>query len=273
MIELLPREQTEGVLDVAIVGAGPAGLSAGLTAATSGLSYAVFEREETLGGSLLHYPRRKMVLTQRVELPPWGSLDREEYSKEILLDLFEGLVRDHALNVRFGEAVREIQKDGIFLLRTSRGEVKARSVVLALGRRGTPRKLGVPGEELSKVMYRLVDAEGYQGQKILVVGGGDSAAEAVIGLSCQPGNVVTLSYRRDKLVRLKKKNQDSLDALLASGKVQPLFSSQPVEIGPDRVRLQVKDQEVELPNDWVFVFAGGVPPFDFLKKLGVRFGG
>lgn len=277
VIEHLPRvEKTPGILDVAIVGAGPAGLSAGLTAATSGLSYAVFEREETLGGSLLHYPRRKMVLTQRVELPPWGALDREEYSKEVLLDLFEGLVRDHTLDVRFGEAVQEVQReeDGTFLLRTVRGEeVRTRAVVLALGRRGTPRKLGVPGEELSKVMYRLMDAEGYRDQKILVVGGGDSAAEAAIGLSCQSGNVVTLSYRRDKLVRLKKKNQDALDALLASGKIKPLFGSQPVEIGPDRVKLKVKEQEVELPNDWVFVFAGGVPPFDFLKKLGVRFGG
>lgn len=276
VIEQLPRwEKTPGILDVAIVGAGPAGLSAGLTAATSGLSYAVFEREETLGGSLLHYPRRKMVLTQRVELPPWGSLDREEYSKEVLLDLFEGLVRDHALDVRFGEAIQEVQReDSLFVLRTSRREeVHARAVVLALGRRGTPRKLGVPGEELPKVMYRLVDAEGYRDQRILVVGGGDSAAEAAIGLSCQTGNVVTLSYRREKLVRLKKKNQDALDALLAAGKVKPLFSSQPVEIGPDRVKLKVKDQEVELPNDWVFVFAGGVPPFDFLKKLGVRFGG
>ena len=123
------------------------------------------------------------------------------------------------------------------------------------------------------MMYRLIDAEGYRDQKILVVGGGDSAAEAAIGLSCQTGNVVTLSYRRDKLVRLKKKNQDALDALLAAGKVKPLFGSQPVEIGPDRVKLKVKEQEVELANDWVFVFAGGVPPFDFLKKLGVRFGG
>jgi thioredoxin reductase/Pyruvate/2-oxoacid:ferredoxin oxidoreductase delta subunit len=269
------REPAPGMLDVAIVGAGPAGLSAGLTAATSGLSHAVFEREESLGGSLLHYPRRKMVLTQRVELPPWGALDREEYTKEVLLDLFEGLVRDHTLDVRFGEAVQDVQReeDGSFVLRTSRGtEVRARAVVLALGRRGTPRKLGVPGEELSKVMYRLMDAEGYRDQRILVVGGGDSAAEAAIGLSCH-GNEVTLSYRRDKLVRLKKKNQDALDALLASGKVRPLFSSQPVEIGPGSVRLQVKDREVEVPNDYVFVFAGGVPPFDFLKKLGVRFGG
>lgn len=278
VVERLARQRISGdpgVLDVAIVGAGPAGLSAGLTAATSGLTYVVFEREENLGGSLLHYPRRKMVLTQPVDLSPWGALDREEYTKEVLLDLFEGLVHDHTLDVRFGEPVQDVQRaeDGTFALRTSRSEVRARSVVLALGRRGTPRKLGVPGEDLSKVMYRLVDAEGYRDQKILIVGGGDSAAEATIGLSRQPGNVVTLSYRREKLVRLKKKNQDALDALLAAGKVRPLFSSQPVEIGPGSVRLRAGDRDVEIPNDWVFVFAGGVPPFDFLKKMGVRFGG
>lgn len=277
--ERLARERISGdpgILDVAIVGAGPAGLSAGLTAATSGLTYVVFEREENLGGSLLHYPRRKMVLTQPVDLSPWGALDREEYTKEVLLDLFEGLVHDHALDVRFGESVQDVQRaeDGTFALRTSQGsKVRARSVVLALGRRGTPRKLGVPGEDLSKVMYRLVDAEGYRDQKILVVGGGDSAAEAAIGLSRQPGNVVTLSYRREKLVRLKKKNQDALDALLAAGKVRPLFSSQPVEIAPGSVRLRAGDADLEVPNDWVFIFAGGVPPFDFLKKMGVRFGG
>jgi thioredoxin reductase/NAD-dependent dihydropyrimidine dehydrogenase PreA subunit len=262
------------VLDLAIIGAGPAGLSAGLTAAHAGLSYVVLEREPTLGGSLLHYPRRKMVLTQPVELPPWGCLDREEYTKEALLDLFESLVQSHTVGVCFGAAVEDVQReDGHFLVRTAGGSWRARSVILALGRRGSPRKLGIPGEELPKVMYRLLDAEGYNHQKILVVGGGDSAAEAAIGLARQPGNEVTLSYRREKLVRLKKKNQDALDALLADGRVRPLFGSQPVEITSESVRLNVGGGTAELENDYVFVFAGGVPPFDFLKKIGVRFGG
>ncbi|HYQ84626.1 MAG TPA: NAD(P)/FAD-dependent oxidoreductase, partial [Rubrobacter sp.] len=270
-----PLKRTEGgVLDLAVIGAGPSGLSAGLTAASRRLSCVVFEREPDLGGSLLHYPRRKMVLTQRVQLSPWGALDREEYSKEDLLAFFEGLVGEHSVDVRFGEAVEDVRREnGHFLVRTTGGEWRARSVILALGRRGMPRKLGIPGEELPKVMYRLIDAEGYRDQKILVVGGGDSAAEAAIGLARQPGNVVTLSYRREKLVRLKKKNQDALDALLAAGKVKPLFSSQPVEITLGSVRLKVGDAPVEIENDYVFVFAGGVPPFDFLKKIGVRFGG
>ena len=276
IVETLREEPpTNEILDVVIVGAGPAGLSAGLTAEAASLSYAILEREETLGGSLLHYPRRKMVLTQPVELPPWGALTREEYTKETLLELFEGMVRDHLLNVCFGETVEDVQReDGTFLIRSTKGTtLRARTVVLAIGRRGTPRKLGIPGDELSKVMYRLIDAESYQGQKILVVGGGDSAAEAAIGLSRQPGNEVVLSYRREKLVRLKKKNQDALDCLLAEGKVRPLFSSQPTEIKPGRVRLKAGGETVELENDYVFVFAGGVPPFDLLKKIGVRFGG
>ena len=146
--------------------------------------------------------------------------------------------------------------------------------MLALGRRGTPRKLGIPGEELSKVMYRLIDAEGYRGQNILVVGGGDSAAEAAIGLARQPGNEVTLSYRREKLVRLKKKNQDALDALLAAARCSALFGSQPVEIRPTTVTLRIAGGAEEvLPNDYVFVFAGGEPPFPLLRAMGVQMGG
>ncbi len=272
--EAEPAPGVLDLLDLLIVGAGPSGLSTALTARAAGLSCLVLEKEETLGGSLLHYPRRKMVLTQPVELPPWGALNREEYAKEALLGIFETIVRDHTLDVRFGEPLEDVQReDGHFVARSAGGEWRARSVVLALGRRGTPRRLGIPGEELPKVMYRLLDAEGYRGQKILVVGGGDSAAEAAIGLARQAGNEVTLSYRREKLVRLKKKNQDALDALLASGQVRPLFSSQPVEITPGAVRLKVGSDVVELPNDYVFVFAGGVPPFDLLRKIGVRFGG
>ena len=265
----------QGGLDVAIVGAGPAGVSAGLTASVAGLSYAIFEREADLGGSLLHYPRRKMVLTQPVELPPWGKLDREEYVKEDLLGIFEGIVKAHDLNIRFGQPVEGLEREhGHFKLRTPEGTHTARFIVLAQGRRGLPRKLGVPGEERSKVMYRLLDAASYRDKEILVVGGGDSAVEAAVGLAREGGNRVTLSYRREKLVRIKKKNQDAVERALAGGQIRSLFGSQVAEIRERSVVLRLADDStVEIDNDYVFVFVGGVPPFDLLKKAGVRFGG
>ncbi len=262
------------VLDLVIVGAGPAGLSAAMTAAHQGLRYRALEREPDLGGSLLHYPRRKMVLTQPVELPPWGALTREEYSKEHLLETFNSAVRDLGLQVDYGQPVQRLRRDReLFVLETGGGSVRTRFVILALGRRGSPRRLGVPGEDRGKVMYRLVDAESYKNQRLLVVGGGDSAVEAAIGLAIQAGNEVTLSYRRDKLVRIKKKNEDRIAPLIASGKVETLFPSEVLEIGPESVRLKTPEGEREVANDYVFVFAGGVPPFGLLKDAGIRFGG
>jgi dihydropyrimidine dehydrogenase (NAD+) subunit PreT len=266
----------DGVVDVLIVGAGPAGLASALACTERGLSHRVLEQEADLGGSLLHYPRKKMVLLQPIELPLHGRIDKEEFQKEHFLELMEGLVVRHRLDVRFSEKAKSVQRrdDGTFEVKTAAGSAhEARQVVLALGRRGTPRKLGVPGEQLSKVMYRLIDAESYKDQKVLVVGGGDSAVEAAVGLAHQPGNEVTLSYRRDKLVRIKKKNEERLAPLLSSGRIKPLFGSQVAEVTPDRVRLKVGTQVQELENDYVFVFAGGEPPFEFLKQCGVRFGG
>jgi thioredoxin reductase len=265
----------EGTLDVLIVGAGPAGLSAALAATERGLKYVVLEQEGDLGGSLLHYPRRKMVLLQPVDLPLHGRLNREEYQKEDFLELMEGLVKEHKLAIRFGEKVTGVRRieGGLFEVGTAADMYWARSVILAVGRRGTPRKLDVPGEEHPKVMYRLIDAEGYKHQKVLIVGGGDSAVEAAIGLAQQSGNEVTLSYRRDKLVRIKKKNQDRFTPLVAEGRIKPIFGSRVVEVLPRSVRLEVGSVVHEVPNDFVFVFAGGEPPFDFLKHCGVRFGG
>ena len=269
----------ESVLDVAIVGAGPAGLSAALTAAERNLRYLLIEKEASLGGSLLHYPRRKMVLTQPVELQPWGSLDRPEYQKEKLLEIFESLVRDTGLRVAFGYKIDRVQRDGEGLFRLQAGShgFTARHVVLALGRRGSPRKLGVPGEDLAKVMYRLIDAESYRDRKILIVGGGDSAAEAAVGLARQRGNQVTISYRKSAFIRLKKKNLEMIEVLMTRRRIRVLFESSVRKIRDRTVAVSVRNngasETIELENDYVFIFAGGVPPFGLLQETGVGFGG
>ena len=270
-----PRSTADPVFDVVIVGAGPAGLSAALTARHRGLSFVVLEKEASLGGSLLHYPRRKLVLTQRLDLPPWGSLEHDEYQKEDLLAIFEAIVDETGIDIRFSQNVQSTRHgEGFVEVITGDSSYLARKLVLALGRRGSPRKLGVPGEDLPKVMYRLIDARDYRDRRILVVGGGDSAAEAAIGLARQPGNRVTLSYRKERLVRIKQKNLQVIESLFESDKIQSLMPSIIKEIGDHTVRLQGEDErEVELENDFVFVFAGGIPPFPTLKAMGIEFGG
>ena len=158
-------------------------------------------------------------------------------------------------------------------MRSTSGVTLSRFVILAMGRRGTPRKLGAPGEELPKVMYQLADAESYEQQRILIVGGGDSAVEAALGLARQRGNRVTLSYRREKLVRIKKKNESRIAELLANRRIEGAFNTDVEEIAPASVRLKTPDGARELPNDYVFVFAGGEPPFELLRQMGIRFGG
>jgi thioredoxin reductase (NADPH) len=207
-------------------------------------------------------------------VPILGRLREAEYAKEELLGLLQDLCRRAPLNVRFGERLLGIERQGPMLeVRSTSGTTRARAVVLALGRRGSPRKLDVAGEELPKVMYQLTDAESYQGQRVLVVGGGDSAVEAAIGLARQRGNRVTLSYRREKLVRIKRKNEERVARLLASRRIEGAFSSEVAAIREGAVALRTAGGERELPNDFVFVFAGGDPPFELLRRMGIRFGG
>ena len=262
-----------GVFDAVIVGAGPAGISASLRAIENRLNYVTIERDE-IGGTVAKYPRQKLVMTSPVEFPMYGKFKKTELSKENLITFWNTVLQRADFKARTGEKVDDIQRgeDGIFSITTSAGQLKSRVVILALGRTGTPRKLGVQGEELPKVMYRLIEADHYINKRILVVGGGDSAIEAAMGLGHQKGNQVTLSYRKEAFSRIKERNAKRIEDCMRSGKVKVLFNSNPVEIREQSVILEVNGKQEEIPNDYVWVFAGGTPPNDFLKKIGVQFG-
>jgi len=269
----LAIESPQDAYDVIVIGAGPAGMSAALTAVENHLNYLVIDQNE-VGGTILHYPHRKLVMTQPVEIPLYGWLKRTEYSKEELLEIWNEIFKKYELVVRTGERVDDVSKDGAtFRVITNAGIYRARTVVLAMGRRGTPRKLGAEGEDLPKVMYQLVDARSYTGQNLLVVGGGDSAVEAAIGLSRQPGNTVWISYRKNSFARVKKKNEDKIRDLIDRGKVKAMFESEVKRIGPLDVVLDSREGTTAIPNDCVFVMIGGLPPFDMLRSAGVAFGG
>lgn len=257
-------------LDVLIVGAGPAGFSASLAAREKGLRFKTIEQSD-LGGAVSQYPRGKLVMTQPAVLPGAGKMPFKETSKENLLDFWKNVEKDCELQINYNERMEQITShDQGFEIATTGGNYNAKAILLAIGRRGTPRKLGVPGEELSKVTYRLVDPEQYQACRVLVVGGGDSALEAACALSAVEGTEVALSYRSATFTRAKPANRDAIERAGASGDLRLILESQVVEIFEDRVELDQNGECINLPNDTVIVSIGGVLPTPFLKSLGIR---
>jgi len=272
------EDPPEEPLDLLIVGAGPAGLACALEAKRRGLRFVAVDRAERPGGTVATYPRRKMVLTRPVDLPLHGRLAKTSYRREELVGLWNRIVRESRIPFRGGETLEGIDREpgGAYRARTSAATYRARHVCLALGRRGTPRRLGVPGEDFPKVAYSLVDARSLRDRHVLVVGGGDSAVEAALGLAEQPGNDVTLSYRKESFFRIRTRNEERLRSAVADGKLRVLHRSEVRAIRQDAVDLVVRGaaghHEVHtLPNDDVFVMAGGTPPVALLESAGVSF--
>lgn len=257
-------------LDVAIVGAGPAGFAASLAATRAGLRFVTLE-QETLGGTVAHYPRGKIVMTAPVELPGYGKVKLRETTKEALLELWKQVESTTGIRINYRERVDGVERqEGGFLVRSSRATYGVRTVLLAIGRRGTPRKLGVPGEESTKVVYRLVEPEQYRGRKVLVVGGGDSALEAASTLADEPGTDVVLAYRGGAFSRAKPANRDRVEAARRSGRLRVLLTSNVSEILRSHVRIQSVNGLEDFENDAVIVCAGGVLPTGFLQTMGVH---
>lgn len=260
------------VVDLAIIGAGPAGVTAALWCIEHGHSYRLLERERTLGGSVLHYPRRKLILSEPVDFPLLGKIFERTLSKEALLELWQKAVDKHGMQVDFGWKVDDIQREGkgAFSITASDGEVKARKVLLSIGRRGTPRKLRVPGEDAQNVVYMVLDPDLYAGRRVLVVGGGDSAVEAACTIAEDTDATVRLSCRDTAVNQAKPENRARLDRHLEAGRIEVLWKSSVTKIAEDSVTLKVGDDTRELPNDDVVILIGGIVPTEFMARVGVQ---
>jgi thioredoxin reductase len=227
--------------------------------------------QDSLGGTVAHFPRGKLIMTAPANLPLIGPVKFREVSKERLLEFWQSAAQRTGLRINFGERVESVTRTGSgFEVSTTRARYPTRSVLLAIGRRGTPRRLGVPGEDLPKVVYRLIDPQQYRGRHVLVVGGGDSALEAAASIAAEPGTTVTLSHRSEGFSRAKLKNRDRVEAARKSGRLGVLMPSDIKKIGTREVELAQNGKRTAIRNDAVIVCAGGILPTAFLKSIGIE---
>jgi thioredoxin reductase (NADPH) len=265
------ESRDEDVLDVVVVGCGPAGLSAALHLKKAGMRFVVLEKEPDVGGAVRHYPRRKLVMTHPFEIPGFGRLREREISKEQLITIWSDVAQTTGLPIITGAVVERIQRDGPrFVAHTPNERYLARRVILAIGRRGVARRLGVPGEERENVYYGLAEPESFGGRRLVVVGGGDSAVEAALMLAEQPDTQVRLSYRKPSLQRVKPANLERFNQAVRDGVVRPYWGSELCEIGGGHVTIAAADGTHMIQNDDVFVFIGGELPSQFLRETGVE---
>lgn len=257
--------------DLIIVGAGPAGISGSLNAKKHGLNFLLLE-QDTLGGTVFTFPRKKIVMTSPMDLPLFGKIKLFETSKSELLDLWQTVMQKHNITVKESSKVETIiSEDGIFKVSTLKGDTySTAAVLLTIGRRGTPRKLNIPGELKEKVAYRLLEPEGISGKNIIVVGGGDSAIESALLLADQ--NNVILSYRNEVFNRIKPQNNQALNKAIEAKKIDVRLKSNLLSIEDESIVLSgEKEGETQtIKNDLVYIFAGGELPTQFLEKAGIK---
>ncbi len=259
-----------GHFDVVIVGAGPAGVSAGIHALELGLDFLVLEKDNAMHTIRDIYPKEKPITKHPPDYKPPDNLWFEACEKQEFLDRWEKIVKRLGENLHLNETVTDIKKEGnVFLVKTNKAEYRSRFVVLAVGVQGRPRKLGVPGEELDNVHYRLKDPHNYSGMNCLVVGGGDTAGETAI-LLAKSGAKVYISYRRDKFFRMEEENLSEIESLVSDGKIELVFKSNVKRIGHKTAWLDVDGEERKIDIDHVFICIGSIPNKEWLAQLGLE---
>jgi len=266
------KQSKDNVIDVVIIGAGPAGISASLAAKEHGLSSITLE-QDSLGGTVYTFPRAKIVMTSPMELPLYGKVKLYDTSKDELLQLWKKVIAEHDLKILEKTKVEQIipiEDNSFKIITNTDKEYICNNVLLSIGRRGSPRKLNISGEESTKVAYRLLEPERISNKNILVVGGGDSAIETVLLL--KDNNKASLSYRKDQFSRLKPKNKEKIVEAINEKTVDVIFNSNVISINDKNVLLKIEEESEakQIENDLVYIFAGGELPTSFLQKAGVE---
>jgi len=266
------KKSKPNVIDIGIIGAGPAGISATLAAKKHGLTSVTLE-QDSLGGTVYTFPRAKIVMTAPMDLPLYGKVKLHNTSKDELLQLWKKVIAAHKIEITENTKVESVNllNDKTFKIITNKGdEYICNNILIAIGRRGSPRKLNIPGEDTMKVAYRLLEPERIENKKIMVVGGGDSAIETVLLL--KDTNDVILSYRKDKFSRLKPKNRDKINNAIENKEIKVLYNSNLLSIQPENVVMNFNENNNKetIENDLVYIFAGGEMPTAFLEKAGVE---
>jgi thioredoxin reductase (NADPH) len=265
------RRGRPGELDVIVVGAGPAGISAALALLAHGLKVQIVDQDR-YGGTIQHYPRAKVVMTGSFDLPGYGSVRRKTMSKEQMLELWTDIRERVQFDIKEGIRVEAIHPDGpSWRLVGPSWQDRAAAVVLALGRRGAPKELGVPGEQLAKVTYRLLEPEPFADKHVMVVGGGNTAAECAIALAnAKLCASVSISYRRAEFARLRSSVRTQIERCFEAGTIVPLLATEVVSIEEQHVTLKTPDGVQQMINDSVIIQIGGQPPSELLRTIGIE---